>query len=724
MRSNKGFTLVELLAVIVILAIILSIAVPSISGIIRSSTKGSFESDAKMVLQAIEYKKLENDSFNPLEVTKENMVDTLGLNSANYEQVNLSVTDGNTEVILVGKDKWAGFTAYGSIRSMRVVNTEDYDVVPPSITILGDNPKEVGRGLTYNDEGATATDLKDGVVSISSTVIKNGSDVVVPSIDTSTFSTYTITYTAVDSQGNTASSVRRINVVDRTKPVITVIGSNPTVVNVNTVYSDAGATALDDVDGDITYNISTTGTVNPSVVGTYTITYDVSDSSGNAAISVVRTINVIDNVIPTVAFGTNGNVTYAKSRSTTVTVSDNVSVNTSSIKYQWTTSSTAPTEVSFSTTFTNGGTITSPAGITGGYYLWILGKDTSGNTAIVKSNVFNLDNTIPVITMNGNVSVTVNKGGIYADAGATATDNIDTSLTVISSGTVNVNIVGIYTITYNVSDSSGNAATSVVRTINVVDVSAPVITILGSNPVNLNVGSVYSDAGATALDDVDGNVTSSIITTGTVNANLVGTYTITYEVSDNVGNQAVSTRTVNVIDNVLPTVAFAPNGNSTSAKTRNTAVTVSDNVSVNTSSLKYQWTTSTSAPLEATFSTTFTNGGTISTPAGVTGSYYLWILAKDTSNNMAIVGSNVFNLDNTIPVIIRLGSTPVTMYALHAYTDAGATATDNINGTITSSIVTSSTVNPNVVGTYTVTYNVSDSSVNAAASVTRTVTVI
>ncbi|MDD2490335.1 MAG: prepilin-type N-terminal cleavage/methylation domain-containing protein, partial [Bacilli bacterium] len=51
--KKKAFTLVELLAVIVILAIILAIAIPSISGIINNATKEAFLSDAKMVLKAV-----------------------------------------------------------------------------------------------------------------------------------------------------------------------------------------------------------------------------------------------------------------------------------------------------------------------------------------------------------------------------------------------------------------------------------------------------------------------------------------------------------------------------------------------------------------------------------------------------------------------------------------------------------------------------------------------
>ncbi len=79
--------------------------------------------------------------------------------------------------------------------------------------------------------------------------------------------------------------------------------------------------------------------------------------------------------------------------------------------------------------------------------------------------------------------------------------------------------------------------------------------------------------------------------------------------------------------------------------------------------------------------------------------------------------------DTTAPVIILSGIASVSLQVNGSYTDAGATATDNIDGNITSSIVTVNPVNPAVVGVYTVTYNVSDAAGNAATQVTRTVNV-
>lgn len=80
------------------------------------------------------------------------------------------------------------------------------------------------------------------------------------------------------------------------------------------------------------------------------------------------------------------------------------------------------------------------------------------------------------------------------------------------------------------------------------DTEPPVITLVGENPVNISVGDVYTDAGATAQDDIDGDISSLIIVGGdTVDTSTVGTYNITYNVSDSAGNAAAEvTRTVNV----------------------------------------------------------------------------------------------------------------------------------------------------------------------------------
>ena len=76
------------------------------------------------------------------------------------------------------------------------------------------------------------------------------------------------------------------------------------------------------------------------------------------------------------------------------------------------------------------------------------------------------------------------------------------------------------------------------------DTTPPVITLNGSSTIQLTVGDSWTDPGATATDDTDGDITSSITVSGTVDTSTVGTYTLVYYVADAASNTASLTRTV------------------------------------------------------------------------------------------------------------------------------------------------------------------------------------
>ena len=103
----------------------------------------------------------------------------------------------------------------------------------------------------------------------------------------------------------------------------------------------------------------------------------------------------------------------------------------------------------------------------------VTASNAGGNTTTTLTIVVDAvpaDTTAPVITLTGQASMTVAWGASYTDAGATATDNVDSSVTVTPSGSVNTAVPGTYTITYNATDAANNNATPVTRT---VTVSAP-----------------------------------------------------------------------------------------------------------------------------------------------------------------------------------------------------------------------------------------------------------
>ena len=80
--------------------------------------------------------------------------------------------------------------------------------------------------------------------------------------------------------------------MDSVAPILTLEGEASLKIDQGTTYVDAGASATDNVDGDLTAKIVVTGEVNASAAGTYTLTYNVSDAAGNAAQSVSRTVEV------------------------------------------------------------------------------------------------------------------------------------------------------------------------------------------------------------------------------------------------------------------------------------------------------------------------------------------------------------------------------------------------------------------------------------------------
>jgi len=91
------------------------------------------------------------------------------------------------------------------------------------------------------------------------------------------------------------------------------------------------------------------------------------------------------------------------------------------------------------------------------------------------------------------------------------------------------------------------AAWDVVYTSIVTDIEPPVITLLGDNPQIIQKGSTYSELGATAVDNVDTNV-SVVIDSSAVNTNIVGSYYVHYAAYDTLGNESNEERYVIVVE--------------------------------------------------------------------------------------------------------------------------------------------------------------------------------
>ena len=497
------------------------------------------------------------------------------------------------------------------------------DLSQPVITLLGSNPLSINEGTVFSDPGSTVSDNVDtGLVAT-----------VTGSVNANVAGSYTLNYNVSDSAGNAATQVSRtVNVRDITRPVISLTGQASITLNINAAYSDQGATASDNVDGNLTTSIIMSGSVDTTTPGVYILTYNVSDSAGNAAIAVTRSVTVQDAAAPVVSppasitvAATDATGTAATDAAimaflngasaiddvdTTLTISNNAPVQfplgVTSVVFSATDSAnnigsasaavtvsdltrpvitllgSNPLSINEGTVFSDPGTTVSDnvdtglvATVTGSVNNSIVGiytlnynvVDAAGNAAITQTRevhvVAAVDTTPPVIDLLGVNPVSIEQGMLYDDAGATASDNVDTTITVITSGTVNTSVVGSYTLSYNATDSSGNAASTVTRIVHVtLDATSPTISLLGNNPESVEQGSLYLDAGATANDNFDGDITADIVVNNSVDTSRVGNYTVTYNVSDAAGNQALqATRTVHVtappVQNQAP-VVIAP----------------------------------------------------------------------------------------------------------------------------------------------------------------------
>lgn len=85
-------------------------------------------------------------------------------------------------------------------------------------------------------------------------------------------------------------------------------------------------------------------------------------------------------------------------------------------------------------------------------------------------------------------------------------------------------------------------ATALFTGCNKEDTTAPMVTLTGDASKTVSLQGTYTEEGATATDDEDGEITPTV--SGTVNEDLAGTYTITYTATDAAGNVGTATRTV------------------------------------------------------------------------------------------------------------------------------------------------------------------------------------
>ena len=559
-----------------------------------------------------------------------------------------------------------------AVQVQRIVNVIFNN--PPEIALLGDSSVFLSVGEVFNDPGASAVDAEDG--NISSSIEVSGV------VDTNVEGTYTLTYQITDSLGKTDSITRNVNVSDR--PVITVTGDNPFSLYQFQTFSDPGVTAVDSAGANISGSIVTTGSVNTDVVGSYTLLYTVTDGNGIDAVQQQRTVNVLFNNPP----------------SLTLSGADPLRLAIGSTFIDPGATATDAEDGNLTTSIVESGTV--DTGIAGTYIRTYQVSDSLGKSDTITRNVVVTD--LPIITVQGDNPLSLYQFQSFSDPGATAVDSAGNDITagIITTGSVDANTVGNYTLFYNVSDGE-IAAAEEQRVVNVLFNNPPGISLIGSNTINLAVGDVFNDPGASATDAEDGNITANIVESGGVNTSLAGTYTRTYQITDSLGKSNSITRTVVVANRPVISVTGANPLSLYQFQVFNDpgATAVDDS--------------------GANISNSIVQSGSVN--VDVVGDYTLRYNVSDENGIAAVEQQRIVNvLFNNPPNVSLIGSDTIILALGDSFTDPGASATDAEDGNITANIVESGSVNTAVSGTYTRTYQITDS-LGKSNSITRTIVV-
>jgi hypothetical protein len=387
--------------------------------------------------------------------------------------------------------------AGNSISAQRIVKVRDR--TKPVVLLVEDSTSYCieHNSTTYLDAGATATDNYNGNLDSNVMMITN--------LDLTTLGSYYVKYWATDSSGNTSDTVTRVVNVgyDCTPPVITLNGPADTTVqiqfNVLATFTDPGATAVDNKDGDITHLIFVNGSIDSLVIDSiYTITYIVQDYQGNSA-SVDRIVRVDDVSIDLEIFSIDSsqiNVYSSFDPKSLFQAIDSIDGN-----------------ISDSLTFTS----TVDTSKLGNYTVTASVTNSRGGTLSKTVVVSVLDLESPMVSFRGTqdtILVKVNSSFAPLDY-LQIEDNYDDSTTIYSNAydTVNqfdVTTLGLYSIVYVTEDSSGNVSNSFAIFVRVSQ-NASVSDILNNqgltvfpnpvtNIVNIELGKANRDADIRLID--------------------------------------------------------------------------------------------------------------------------------------------------------------------------------------------------------------------------------
>ncbi len=230
---------------------------------------------------------------------------------------------------------------------------------------------------------------------------------------------------------------------DSNPPTITLLGLNPQTIEVCSPYSELGATATDLCDGNLTLNIIiNTTAVNTSVIGSYPVTYDVTDADGNNAFQVIRMVNIVNDTTRPNALCQNATVVLDAAGNGSITTADidNGSNDACGIA-----------SMALDTT-------TFGCGDIGNNTVTLTVRDNNGNSSNCTATVDVQDITNPTPSLGSLANVTA-ECSVASLTDPTATDNCNGTVTVSHNASLPINTQGTTVVTWTYDDGNGNTTT-------------------------------------------------------------------------------------------------------------------------------------------------------------------------------------------------------------------------------------------------------------------------
>jgi prepilin-type N-terminal cleavage/methylation domain-containing protein len=284
---KKGFTLIELMAAVIILATIALIAVPLVEQTLLEINQDAYKTQIKSIREGARQWGAENMTVLPVN-NGDTYVLTLGtLKTEGF--VKKDIVDPLTKELFLDTLQITIMNNLGNY--VYLVGSEadgQINANAPRITLNGDPLVYVNMNTAYVEPGVTATTGTGSPLGSYTTEIKRGSTVV-GSVDTTGLYVYIITYSVTD-QGITSKTARTVIVRDTVAPVMVVSPTTATIANTVTTYNIMSGVSASDNSGEAVIIRSSTN-LTLGIPGIYIITYTGTDTSGNTA-TATRTVTI------------------------------------------------------------------------------------------------------------------------------------------------------------------------------------------------------------------------------------------------------------------------------------------------------------------------------------------------------------------------------------------------------------------------------------------------